>query len=190
MYALTTTNTQPDYPIRSKDELAGLLEAQYYGRNPLPPSILAQRAANPDHDKSHPEKRVGLSVPALKESWAEVVPAIEELQKEGVVYVTRTVKDNSMRMVYWNPMSYVEENDQRKRLHIDDEFKEIWNGIKVPDEVDLPKELEKAGLKTAESAQTKKSSMADKQKKPKAKPRRRQKITNTHMAGIVQNMMQ
>src|ERR1700761_9193989 len=44
----------------------------------------------------------GLSVRALKESWKDAPVAIEELEKEGDVFVTRTLKDGQMRMVYWN----------------------------------------------------------------------------------------
>ena len=38
----------------------------------------------------------------LKESWKEAPQAIEELEKEGEVLVTRTMKDQQMRMVFWN----------------------------------------------------------------------------------------
>ena len=44
----------------------------------------------------------GLSVRTLKESWKEAPQAIEELEKEGEVYVTRTLKDGQLRMVFWN----------------------------------------------------------------------------------------
>ena len=38
----------------------------------------------------------------LKESWKEAPQAIEELEKEGDVLVTRTQKDGQARMVFWN----------------------------------------------------------------------------------------
>lgn len=38
----------------------------------------------------------------LKESWKEAPAAIEELEKEGEVLVTRTQKDGQLRMVFWN----------------------------------------------------------------------------------------
>jgi transcription initiation factor TFIIE subunit beta len=44
----------------------------------------------------------GIPVRALKESWKEAPLAIEELEKEGDVLVTRTVKDGQLRMVFWN----------------------------------------------------------------------------------------
>lgn len=46
----------------------------------------------------------------LKESWKEAPQAVEELEKEGDVYVTRTLKDGQMRMVFWNEIKADEEN--------------------------------------------------------------------------------
>ncbi|KAF8621883.1 hypothetical protein AX15_007439 [Amanita polypyramis BW_CC] len=51
----------------------------------------------------------GISVRALKESWKEAPQAIEELEKEGEVLVTRTVKDGQLRMVFWNEIKPTEE---------------------------------------------------------------------------------
>jgi len=42
----------------------------------------------------------GISVRALKESWKEAPQAIEELENEGEVLVTRTAKDGQPRMVF------------------------------------------------------------------------------------------
>lgn len=52
----------------------------------------------------------GISVRTLKESWKEAPQAIEELEKEGEVLVTRTVKDGQLRMVFWNEIKPTEEN--------------------------------------------------------------------------------
>lgn len=52
----------------------------------------------------------GLSVRTLKESWKEAPQAIEELEKEGEVYVTRTLKDGQLRMVFWNEIKPDEEH--------------------------------------------------------------------------------
>lgn len=46
----------------------------------------------------------------LKESWKEAPQAVEELEKEGEVYVTRTLKDGQMRMVFWNEIKPDEES--------------------------------------------------------------------------------
>jgi transcription initiation factor TFIIE subunit beta len=46
----------------------------------------------------------------LKESWKEAPAAIEELEKEGEVLVTRTVKDGQLRMVFWNEIKPTEDS--------------------------------------------------------------------------------
>lgn len=51
---------------------------------------------------------------ALKESWKEAPQAIEELEKEGEVMVTRTLKDGQMRMVFWNEIKPDEESGGAK----------------------------------------------------------------------------
>jgi transcription initiation factor TFIIE subunit beta len=45
----------------------------------------------------------------LKESWKDAPQAIEELENEGDVLVTRTVKDGQMRLVFWNEVRPEEE---------------------------------------------------------------------------------
>lgn len=52
----------------------------------------------------------GISVRALKESWKEAPQAIEELEEEGEVLVTRTAKDGQPRMVFWNEIKPTEES--------------------------------------------------------------------------------
>ena len=52
----------------------------------------------------------GISVRALKESWKEAPQAIEELENEGEVLVTRTAKDGQPRMVFWNEVKPTEES--------------------------------------------------------------------------------
>lgn len=52
----------------------------------------------------------GISVRALKESWKEAPQAIEELEAEGDVLVTRTAKDGQPRMVFWNEIKPTEES--------------------------------------------------------------------------------
>jgi len=50
----------------------------------------------------HTRKGRGLAVRALKDSWKEAPQSIEELEKEGEVFVTRTAKDGQLRMVFYN----------------------------------------------------------------------------------------
>ena len=52
----------------------------------------------------------GIPVRALKESWKEAPTAIEELEAEGEVLVTRTTKDGQLKMVFWNEIKPTEES--------------------------------------------------------------------------------
>jgi transcription initiation factor TFIIE subunit beta len=50
-----------------------------------------------------------LSVRSIKDSWKEAPAAIEDLEKDGKVLVTRTAKDGQMRMVFWNEVEPTDE---------------------------------------------------------------------------------
>ena len=52
----------------------------------------------------------GIPVRDLKDAWKEAPAAIEELEQEGEVYVTRTLKDGQMKMVFWNEVKPTEES--------------------------------------------------------------------------------
>lgn len=69
------------------------------------------------------------------------------------------------------------------------EFKELWHELKVPDLVDLPKELEREGLSTTDmldapisAAQA--AANAKNKKKKKGAGARRFKLQNTHLEGV------
>ncbi|KAF6761640.1 transcription initiation factor IIE subunit beta [Ephemerocybe angulata] len=145
----------------------------------------------------------GLSVRALKESWKEAPQAIEELEKEGEVLVTRTTKDGQLRMVFWNE---IKPTDEAGGKRVDQEFLDLWHGLKVPAEVDLKRELasgtrdflssrfthgasancyaEGLQLTSAEAAPQK--APGKKKGKKGGQPRQRQvRITNTHLRGEI-----
>ncbi|KAF7793556.1 hypothetical protein EIP86_004670 [Pleurotus ostreatoroseus] len=125
----------------------------------------------------------GLSVRTLKESWKEAPQAIEELEKEGEVYVTRTLKDGQLRMVFWNEIKPEEEGAGKM---VEKEFLDLWHSLDVPNEVDLLKQLANEGLQaTAGESLTPKTPMAKKKGK-KSAPRQRQiRLTNTHLKGQI-----
>jgi transcription initiation factor TFIIE subunit beta len=58
----------------------------------------------------------GIPVRALKESWKEAPQAIEELEADGEVLVTRTLKDGQLRMVFWNE---IKPNDDEGGLKVE-----------------------------------------------------------------------
>lgn len=55
-------------------------------------------------------KGSGIPVRSLKEAWKEAPAAIEELEAEGEVFVTRTLKDGQLKMVFWNEIKPSEDN--------------------------------------------------------------------------------
>ncbi|KAI0830182.1 transcription initiation factor IIE subunit beta [Trametes gibbosa] len=125
----------------------------------------------------------GLSVRTLKESWREAPQAIEELEKDGEVYVTRTLKDGQMRMVFWNEVKPTEEQGG---MSVEKEFHDLWHGLEVPNDVDLLKALASEGLQaTASAAPLLKGGMAKKKGKKSAPRQRQVRITNTHLKGTI-----
>jgi transcription initiation factor TFIIE subunit beta len=126
----------------------------------------------------------GLSVRALKESWKDAPQAIEELEKEGDVLVTRTLKDGQMRMVFWNEIKPGEESGGAR---VEQEFLDLWHGLKVPEEPDLLKALASEGLQATAAEQfLPRQQGAGKKKGKRGGARSRQvKITNTHLKGVV-----
>ncbi|OSD03654.1 transcription initiation factor IIE subunit beta [Trametes coccinea BRFM310] len=125
----------------------------------------------------------GLSVRTLKESWKEAPQAIEELEKEGEVYVTRTLKDGQMRMVFWNEVKPTEEQGG---MPVEKEFHDLWHELEVPNDVDLLKALASEGLQATASAAPVVKPGGAKKKGKKSAPRHRQfRITNTHLKGTI-----
>ncbi|KAJ2919652.1 hypothetical protein MD484_g818, partial [Candolleomyces efflorescens] len=130
------------------------------------------------------KKGGGLSVRALKESWKEAPQAIEELEKEGEVLVTRTQKDGQLRMVFWNE---IKPTDEAGGKRVEQEFLDLWHGLKVPNEVDLTRELASEGLQVtaSEAAPPKPPVTKKKGRKGGANRTRQVRITNTHLRGEI-----
>jgi transcription initiation factor TFIIE subunit beta len=123
----------------------------------------------------------GLVVKELKDGYPNVDQDLKTLEARGEVLVIRGKKDGVARMVWYN--------DAKLNIGISNEFKELWAGLKVPDAGDLPKELEKVGMVPASvDPRTVKRAVVEKEKKKKG--RRRGKITNTHLDGILRDYSQ
>ncbi|EJU00239.1 hypothetical protein DACRYDRAFT_23212 [Dacryopinax primogenitus] len=155
----TKTNTysyKPDFNIRNKEQLLTEITRHY-------------------------KRGGGMSVKVIRESWPSAIPAIEELAARGDVIVTRTAKDNTPRIVFFNEVPLEQGGGQ-----IDKEFQEIWNSQKVPDEDIIMSDLQSFGQQTASVEMTPKFSggIRKKGRKGAAKPNRRIKITNTHLNKI------
>ncbi|KAI8388061.1 uncharacterized protein BYT42DRAFT_558826 [Radiomyces spectabilis] len=115
----------------------------------------------------------GMDYKDLKDSYSKLSSAVEELASEGRILVIRN-KDGNPRVLFFNDMQY--------NTLIDEDFKKMWADISIPDETDLPKALENAGLKTMEVFE--KKVITDPKPKRSKTRNKKIKITNTHLAHI------
>ena len=120
----------------------------------------------------------GLSVRELRDGWPEVESAIDDLEIEDKLLVTRNKKDGHARMIW--------ANDPSLSYEIDSEFQAIWQKIRLPEPKALADELEKAGLTPANKSRNAKKMVKQETKKPK-KRKAGGKTTNTHMAGVLRD---
>lgn len=122
----------------------------------------------------------GLSVRELKEGWVGAEEAIDLLESKNQILVTRNKKDNHAKMVWANDPSLTQ--------HVDPEFQSLWFKVSLPSKEDLPREMEKLGLKptSADPSSVVVAAPKEKQKKQK-KPRKGGRTTNLHMAGILRD---
>ena len=71
-------------------------------------------------------------------------------------------------------------------MKIDDEFKLIWNKIKLPEPSDLADDLEREGLTPTNKNRGIKAKPKVQEKKTK-KPRKSGRTTNTHMTAVLRD---
>ena len=120
----------------------------------------------------------GLSVRELRDGWPGAEAVIDDLEIEGKLLVTRNKKDNHAKMVWIDDPSLF--------YPIDDDFKTMWQKIRLPEPRALADELEKAGLTPANKSRNANKAVKPEVKKTK-KPRRGGKTTNTHMSGVLRD---
>lgn len=120
----------------------------------------------------------GLNVRELKDGWPGAEQSITELEHQGKLLVTRNKKDNHAKMVW--------PNDPSLAVAIDEEFKNIWNKIRLPEAGAVADELERAGLTPTNKARGIKVKPKMPEKKTK-KPRKSGKTTNVHMMGVLRD---
>lgn len=143
---------RPPHNVRNQDQMLGYLQAQ--------------------HDFK------GLSVKELKDGWPAVEDAIDDLEIENKLLVTRNKKDNHAKMIW--------PNDPSLTFEIDEEFQDMWRKITLPEPGAVADELEKEGLLPANKSRGAKKATAVPIKKTK-KPRKGGKTTNTHMQGVLRD---
>ena len=122
----------------------------------------------------------GVSVKDLKDGWPDCEDAINELENEHKILVTRTKKDNHARMVW---------GDDPTLFHrIDSEFHVMWRQVELPSVDDLVRKLVEAGQKPASEDPSKRVKPPPKPKEKKRKaPRKGGRTTNTHMEHLLKD---
>jgi len=122
----------------------------------------------------------GISVKDLKDGWPDCEDAINDLEAEHKILVTRTKKDNHARMVWGD--------DASLHLAIDHEFKVLWQKVDLPSVDDLVRKLIDAGQKPASEDPSKRVKAPPKPKEKKKKaPRKGGRTTNTHMQHLLKD---
>ncbi|CAG8980696.1 hypothetical protein HYALB_00007188 [Hymenoscyphus albidus] len=120
----------------------------------------------------------GVLVKELKDGWPDCEEAINELEAENRILVTRTKKDNHARMVWSNDPSLVHA--------VDHEFQVMWHQVQLPSVDDTVRSLINAKQKPASEDPSKRAPKATKAKEKKKKAQRKGgKVTNTHMAHLL-----
>ena len=120
----------------------------------------------------------GLNARELRDGWPQAEDAINELEQQGKLLVTRNRKDNHAKMVW--------PDDPSLMFTIDEEFQSIWHRVKLPPPDSLADELKREGLTPANKKGSKKAMIKAPEKKTK-KPRKGGRTTNTHMAGVLRD---
>jgi transcription initiation factor TFIIE subunit beta len=124
----------------------------------------------------------GVPVRDLKDGWADCQDAIDEMEHEHKLLVTRTKKDNLARMVWLD--------DPTLWNSVDLEFHTMWKvvGTDLPSVDEVVRKLQDAGQKPASEDPSKRIKAAPKPKEKKKRAARRGgKTTNTHMLHLLRD---
>ena len=118
----------------------------------------------------------GLRVSDLKVVWPTAEDELTKLERQHKIVVTRNRKDGQAKHVWLN--------DPTMYTSLDDEFRDIWLQISVPDKERMRSELKDIGFKVATEAPKVNALQVQKKKKSS---RRGQKITNVHMQAVLKD---
>lgn len=123
----------------------------------------------------------GTAVKDLRDGWSGCMDAIRELEEKDLILVLRNKKENSPRLVWANLGG--------KLNTIDEEYKEMWARVRLPEPDLLYQALLDHSIKPtgADPLAIRKKAPAPEKKQKKA---RRGKITNAHMKGILKDYSQ
>jgi transcription initiation factor TFIIE subunit beta len=114
----------------------------------------------------------------LEEGWADYKEALEKLEREHKVLILAAKKDGVPRMIW--------PDDATLHHPVEEEFRDMWGKIRLPDPESTATELERNGLMPTNKFKKAKVAPTAPVKKPK-KIKRSGKITNYHMQDILKD---
>lgn len=123
----------------------------------------------------------GLSVKQLRDGWKQCLEELALLEKDNLIIVYRTKKDQTPRHIWLNPDALP------LRAHEDPALTALWNSVQVPPHSKLVQTLLANGLKPTNVQPESLKSNVQPVKQQRRKKARRAKITNTHMRGILKD---
>lgn len=123
----------------------------------------------------------GISVKDIKDGWPDCTEAIDEMEFEHRLLVTRTKKDNLPRMVWLD--------DPTLWQSVELEFHHMWKNMgELPSVDEVVRKLQEAGQKPASEDPSKRIKAAPKTKEKKKRAARKGgKTTNTHMQHLLRD---
>ena len=114
-----------------------------------------------------------LDIKALADSWPDIYSELDQMQSARQILVLN-FKDEPRYIYLDEPDLYLE---------MDQEYKDYYSQVIMPDEDVVLKELRKAGLQEAQIASLEKTIKSDEQGVKKKRFNKRTRITNTHLEG-------
>lgn len=194
---------QPDYDVRTPQDLLNLVEKRYFSA--YPPQRHGFRLA--DLRDSYPQTREAVDTYSKRakrrtdadrdgvETNATAPGAAEDEAKK--LLILPGPKEGTIRQVFFNEASsrkYIAQNDGKIIQPLNEEFKDLWHSLAVPDSVDLPRQLEQEGHMTATVTNNDAVLAAQQAAAARARGRgrgrgrggsaRKVRIQNTHLEGV------
>lgn len=121
----------------------------------------------------------GISAKELKDVWSDSVTAMDKLESQHKILITRNKKDNTPRTVW--------PDDPELHADQDSDFVDFWTKTKLPaSDTEIRNELEKAGV--TPTSQVKEIRKVEHKKREKRRVNRASgKTTNLHMMGLLKD---
>ncbi|PWN92481.1 hypothetical protein FA10DRAFT_285347 [Acaromyces ingoldii] len=203
---------RPDYNVRTPADVLKLIEGRF--KDSVPPLVAGFRLS--ELRESYPQVREVVEANSKRpapetrrvsdedgrrgEEDRDEDEEVSREEQKKLLLLTNPAKENSIKLVFWNEASsseFLEANGGRRIESVDEEFRELWHSLPVPEPVDMYKYLAEKGLSAAQAAQSASQQAAANASAMAARGRgrgrgssrgsgrgRKVRIQNTHIEGI------